>query len=598
MSTNALSGLLNILVGSSVAGSTKGTSKAKTERGIKDAKLRKAISSIQKDIRDSIDANLPVFYLVNAEVVVDAMLEEIHPSKGAALTKYLQTLKTTENIFSFSDIEGSTSQVKNAFGAVISSKTTGGFADIYAEKYNRLLASRDSLIKNLILSLKSSTNTTTINRVSQDISKLSNSFNTKLAAISALDLGDMDTKLSLEATKLLRALGTLLRRYFKSAGISRITDPEFLITNYDPRKHVLVIGANYTRTTEVVHATMTAVLERYVKALGITPFSGSTGFKSGNFAAAGHSALKSGESVIGINTPQTLIASMILADSGLDAPGILSGFVLDTGHNDWAIDVTENYAQPSKIFLSLGISFLQSQPSIYNSGILSPQETSYFKKYFKEKLNKDVLALRKKLTDSIKNPTVFSYVFKTFKLSPSLSESIQGHVMEALGGKRFVGPSKSANFITNNTNSATKLSLGMPAKALLKGKALHNKVSKSKPVSRNVLVPVYSLVRLESLINASLVEKIKQNMGDGSRRDVLNLRSGRLAESAKVERLSESRAGMLTVFYSYMKNPYATFSEGGRQQSPRSRDPKLLISKSIREIAETQVSNRLRAVLV
>lgn len=55
---------------------------------------------------------------------------------------------------------------------------------------------------------------------------------------------------------------------------------------------------------------------------------------------------------------------------------------------------------------------------------------------------------------------------------------------------------------------------------------------------------------------------------------------------------------MITAFYTYMKYPYATFSEGGRQQYPRSRDPKLLISKSIREIAGTSVANRLRAVNV
>jgi len=45
-----------------------------------------------------------------------------------------------------------------------------------------------------------------------------------------------------------------------------------------------------------------------------------------------------------------------------------------------------------------------------------------------------------------------------------------------------------------------------------------------------------------------------------------------------------------------MKNTYATISQGGRQEYPRSRDPKLLISKSIREIASGLVSNRLRAV--
>lgn len=107
-----------------------------------------------------------------------------------------------------------------------------------------------------------------------------------------------------------------------------------------------------------------------------------------------------------------------------------------------------------------------------------------------------------------------------------------------------------------------------------------------------------SLVSLQNLINASLVERIKQNMGTGNRRDVLNLRTGRFAESAKVERMSQSRQGMITAFYTYMKNPYATFSAGGRQEYPTSRDPKTLIAKSIREIAAEQISNRLRSVLV
>jgi len=87
-------------------------------------------------------------------------------------------------------------------------------------------------------------------------------------------------------------------------------------------------------------------------------------------------------------------------------------------------------------------------------------------------------------------------------------------------------------------------------------------------------------------------------MGTGSEHRVLNYRSGRLANSAQVERLSESRQGMITAFYTYMKNPYATFSDGGRQSSPKSRDPKLLIAKSIRDIAGTQVANRLRSINV
>ena len=112
-----------------------------------------------------------------------------------------------------------------------------------------------------------------------------------------------------------------------------------------------------------------------------------------------------------------------------------------------------------------------------------------------------------------------------------------------------------------------------------------------KPVAHN-------LTALQSLLSSRLAEQIQKNMGKGNARNVLNYRTGRLAESARVERLSESKAGLVTAFYSYMRNPYATFSEGGAQQMPRSRDPKLLISKSIRELGATIAHNRMRAVLV
>ena len=107
-----------------------------------------------------------------------------------------------------------------------------------------------------------------------------------------------------------------------------------------------------------------------------------------------------------------------------------------------------------------------------------------------------------------------------------------------------------------------------------------------------------NLTGLQILLNAQLRDTVAGNMGSGNRRDILNYRTGRFAESAEVKRLSISRQGMITAFYDYMRYPYATFSSGGAQEHPRSRDPKVLISKSIREIAAKIVTNRLRAVLV
>ena len=120
-----------------------------------------------------------------------------------------------------------------------------------------------------------------------------------------------------------------------------------------------------------------------------------------------------------------------------------------------------------------------------------------------------------------------------------------------------------------------------------------SKPARNKSASSNKTI---SLTSLHTLINRHLQDVIAANMGNGSRRDILNYRTGRFAASATVERLSLSRTGMVAAFYSYMKNPYATFSGGGAQSIPTSRDPKLLIAKSIREIAAEKVVNRLRAV--
>lgn len=129
------------------------------------------------------------------------------------------------------------------------------------------------------------------------------------------------------------------------------------------------------------------------------------------------------------------------------------------------------------------------------------------------------------------------------------------------------------------------------------------KINKSKPNQlRDSAGKFYSVALLQNLINDSLSHVISANMGnepypDGQRK-ILNFRTGRFATSAEVTRLTLGREGMLTAYYDYMKYPYQTFEPGFNQGSPKSRDPKLLISKSIKEIAATKVKNRMRAILV
>jgi hypothetical protein len=160
-----------------------------------------------------------------------------------------------------------------------------------------------------------------------------------------------------------------------------------------------------------------------------------------------------------------------------------------------------------------------------------------------------------------------------------------------------------AQGIVNNISGKGKLALHKEQKGRAVAKVPSTiKVSTVKPTLPDIRhfrsSSQVSLTSLQNLINASLQNVISANMGDGSSRNILNYRTGRLAASASVERMSESRAGMITAFYTYMKNPYQTFEPGYAQGKPASRDPKLLISKSIREIAALRVGNRLRAVSI
>jgi hypothetical protein len=215
--------------------------------------------------------------------------------------------------------------------------------------------------------------------------------------------------------------------------------------------------------------------------------------------------------------------------------------------------------------LGSGVVLVTLQTSIKNNqlAILEKSIDQELRSYFKnEKFHKKLLKLHG---------------------SNTIPEDIAGAFKAILRGDTTVVGSKHAAKAPKTTSSS-----------------LLNKASTSisKPSAIKSTTPTtVNLVNLQNFINKHLQSVISANMGDGRRKDILNYRTGRFAASAKVERMSQSRQGMITAFYSYMQNPYGTFSKGGKQSIPPSRDPKLLIAKSIREIAAEKVSNRMRSVL-
>lgn len=190
-----------------------------------------------------------------------------------------------------------------------------------------------------------------------------------------------------------------------------------------------------------------------------------------------------------------------------------------------------------------------------------------------------------------------------FRSSPTLVDMIHDDLYATISGN----PKSYDKVYTGYVDGLPKLKLRKVVNTGVKSSilssrnvltALKSKVAKTKRENKLSTRNIASTVNLLAILQAGINTQVAKNMGQGNERRVLNYRTGRFAESVQVQRLSESRQGMITAFYSYMRNPYGTFSEGGRQQFPKTRDPKLLISKSVRELAAPIVGARMRAVLV
>jgi len=98
-----------------------------------------------------------------------------------------------------------------------------------------------------------------------------------------------------------------------------------------------------------------------------------------------------------------------------------------------------------------------------------------------------------------------------------------------------------------------------------------------------------SAMNIQAILDQRIKQQVQDNMGEGG---ALVNRTGRFAQSVSVEKVMQSRQGVLTAFYTYMKAPYQTFERGYAQGSLR-RDPRKLINRSIREIAMETLNHKL-----
>jgi len=92
-----------------------------------------------------------------------------------------------------------------------------------------------------------------------------------------------------------------------------------------------------------------------------------------------------------------------------------------------------------------------------------------------------------------------------------------------------------------------------------------------------------SPLKLLALINQKLPKVVAKNMGDPA----LNYRTGRFASSARATDVAMTAKGFPSIGYTYQKSPYSVFeSTSGSRFSSVDRDPRILIDRSMREIAQ------------
>ena len=89
-----------------------------------------------------------------------------------------------------------------------------------------------------------------------------------------------------------------------------------------------------------------------------------------------------------------------------------------------------------------------------------------------------------------------------------------------------------------------------------------------------------SPIALRNLLNEALPQMVASKMTSPA----LRFRTGRFANSARVENITIGPRGGTHVDYTYMRDPYETFEPGNKQGST-TRDPRKIIGASIRELA-------------
>ena len=176
----------------------------------------------------------------------------------------------------------------------------------------------------------------------------------------------------------------------------------------------------------------------------------------------------------------------------------------------------------------------------------------------------------------------FTAKVATVEGSPSIKDKVGSMVLDTLGevkGSKTTGDRKSFKVKTVGT-------VGVKGKAKKDSKPIIKKTrgELTQVRRRKALAGVAAQpLNLIALLNQRLPAAIRANMGEPA----LVNRTGRFADSVRVTDVTTTNQGYPSIGYTYQLNPYQVFEIGtGRAPwATQGRDPRILIDRTIREIA-------------
>lgn len=538
MSRIHFSRLLDLLSGSAAVASNTKVQKSALYRDFDVAKLD------TKKLRELIDSNLPTFYIVDLDLIHKEIISSLNTSLFKENEDYVN-----EKVFSDTALH---KKLLDILKASIGKLDKKAFLPIFKEidsLYNKTL---DSLSK-------------------------------RSSYVGYRNLATV--------------LGADIRRKLKSTGAFIATDAKSMVSNLGPNSYV-IIGPTFEYTKTKINSLINEDVRKFFTDTYDVEMKkynqkDNSGFSVGNLVNAGHTAAYTDkDKLIGVNMPYAQQVQFLLSGTGKEG-GVDSAIADLYLESNYAIKFSQNFISGATNLLGMQFSFVVSMPSSFNSNELRVNEVYRIKQYIADTILPDI---REQALAKFKTG-ILTDIIPELSASPNILEYFANTIESRLKGEIPTS-------IQKDSKAAKKgIDIKIP---VIKNSSILPSSIKTKPLSVNINKPAirtvsgqfYSLASLQLLINYQLQNVISANMGNGSDTRILNYRSGRFAASAQVERLTQSKEGAISAFYTYQKNPYQTFEPGYKQGSPRTRDPKLLISQSIKDIAATKVANRLRAVLV